>query len=322
MMLPGNSEAINKAKHAQAHMDSVSVALYALKYRIAFLEKKGVEFQNWFAKLGNHALSTDFEEVRPDGKQGDWKCDGRQVSTGTIFQCYAPETPTARKTIDKINADFTGAIEKWPDFMEKWVFVHNVAGGQPPSVVSHLDTLRKAHQNILFEIWAENEIRIWHNMLDEDGLLSMYGHVPTQQTVSGLELEDLKPIIDALAQIDPDPSDPLPPPPSENKLEKNALSPEAADLLRLGRRKVRLVEDYFGKVEAADIGEKIAQSFRHRYAELDTMGLEPDRIFTYLQEFAGMTGSPKRQAAAMAVLAYFFDRCDIFDDPEDQAAIS
>ena len=53
------------------------------------------------------------------------KCDGRQLSTGTIFQCYGPETPTDQKTIAKVNADFAGALAKWPEFMERWVFVHN-----------------------------------------------------------------------------------------------------------------------------------------------------------------------------------------------------
>jgi len=28
-----------------------------------------------------------------------------------------------------------------------------------------------------------------------------------------------------------------------------------------------------------------------------------------------MNGEPKRQGAAFAVLAYFFDNCDIFEDP-------
>ena len=49
------------------------------------------------------------------------------------------------------------------------------------------------------------------------------------------------------------------------------------------------------------------------------MELEPDQIFSRLQEFTGFEGDPKRQAAAMAVMAYFFDRCDIFEDPDPEA---
>lgn len=67
-------------------MDLVSEAFLALHFRTAFLEKKGTEFQDWFAKLASDAHGADFEIVRPYGNQGDWKCDGRMVSTGTVFQ--------------------------------------------------------------------------------------------------------------------------------------------------------------------------------------------------------------------------------------------
>lgn len=52
-----------------------------------------------------------------------------------------------------------------------------------------------------------------------------------------------------------------------------------------------------------------------RYAELKALDLPADTIFKHLQDYAGMNGEPKRQGAALAVLAYFFDSCDIFEDP-------
>ncbi len=52
-----------------------------------------------------------------------------------------------------------------------------------------------------------------------------------------------------------------------------------------------------------------------RYAELKALDLPADKIFKHLQDYAGMNGEPKRQGAALAVLAYFFDSCDIFEDP-------
>ena len=34
-----------------------------------------------------------------------------------------------------------------------------------------------------------------------------------------------------------------------------------------------------------------------------------------LQHFAGgMSGTPQHQAAVLAVMSYFFERCDIFED--------
>ena len=71
-------------------MDEVQSAFYQLRFREAFLEKKGTEFQDWFVRLASHAFGSDFEAVRPYGKQGDLKCDGRRISTGTIFQVLCP----------------------------------------------------------------------------------------------------------------------------------------------------------------------------------------------------------------------------------------
>ena len=83
-----------------------------------FLPKKGEEFQNWFANLAGYAYGEDFEKIGPHGKYGDSKCDGRRLSTGTIFQCYAPETIDLNRMAKKIKSDFTGATAHWSDFMK------------------------------------------------------------------------------------------------------------------------------------------------------------------------------------------------------------
>lgn len=300
-------------------MDPISDAFYAKDFRIAFLMKKGTAFQDWFAELAGHAFGSDFEAVRPYGNQGDWKCDGRRLSTGTIFQCYAPESVSDQNTIAKIDADLAGAVAKWPDFIKSWVFVHNDPRGVPPAVAAHLDVKRAEHPDLEIEIWLEADLVGLFGMMSPDAKRLMFGVAPTQGTVHSISLSDLEPVISALESREPDPSDDVPPPPSAQKLEKNSLSDEASALLRFGRLKVRLVETYFSKNVRVELGEKIAEAFRDRYAELQALELSGDQIFSYLQQFAGVAGEPKRQAAAMAVVAYFFDRCDIFEDPDEEA---
>ena len=112
-------------------MDEVQTAFYRLRFREAFLEKKGSEFQDWFVKLAGYAFGSDFEAVRPYGNQGDLKCDGRRRGTGTIFQCYAPDQMNAAKFNTKIDQDFRGAHLHWGNNMTKWVLVHNDGRGLP-----------------------------------------------------------------------------------------------------------------------------------------------------------------------------------------------
>lgn len=98
--------------------NQLSDAYLRLKFQLAFLQKNGEEFQNWFADLAGHAYGADFEKIGPHGKYGDFKCDGRRLSTGTIFQCYAPVIVNLKRMIEKIDEDFAGALNHWPEFMK------------------------------------------------------------------------------------------------------------------------------------------------------------------------------------------------------------
>ena len=303
-------------------MDEVQTAIYRLRFREAFLEKKGSEFQDWFVKLAGYAFGSDFEAVRPYGKQGDLKCDGRRVSTGTIFQCYAPDQMTATKLNNKVMQDFRGANTHWSNDMAGWVLVHNDGRGLPPSSIQFIDKLRECNPNINIEIWTEPKLQQLVDGLPLYAVQALFGYAPTKSGVETLMLEDLKPVIDALQRTDPIPGEEPLTPPSVDKLVRNSLSEDAAELLRVGRRKEALVETWLRRTPNADLGEQIAEAFRRRYAELKRAGRSPDRIFTHLQQYAGTGGEPAQQNAALAVLSYFFERCDIFEDLEKQSDIA
>lgn len=293
-------------------------ALYLERFRVAYSTKKGTEFESWFIDLASHALGTDFEPVAAHGRDGDFKCDGRRLSTKTIYQCYAPGQMDQAKTIAKIDADFRGAHKHWADWMLEWTFVHNRNEGLPPGVVQHLDQLRAQHPDIAIAVWGppllETELFV---RLDDYGRKSVFGPAPSAEGVDALTLTDIGPVIQALEREAPSPTaDPIEPP-SPQKLQRNALSAGVADLLRAGRRKEALVGRYFEGHPSPDLGEKVAVAFRRRYAELRQQEeLSPDDIFAKLQQSAGGGGSVKRQTAALAVLSYYFERCDIFEDAD------
>ena len=147
---------------------------------------------------------------------------------------------------------------------------------------------------------------------------ALFGFAPSKSGMETLTLEALQPVIDELRRMEPEPGQEPLAPPSVDKLAKNALSEDAASLLRVGRRKDALVDAGFRKNRSADLGKRIAEAFRQRYAQLRRNGRSPDEIFKHLQQYAGMGGDPRWQAAALAVLSYFFERCDIFEDSGDE----
>ena len=298
-------------------MDEVQAAFYRVLLHVAFLEKKGTEFQDWFVRLAGYAFGPDFEAVRPYGSQGDLKCDGRRISTGTIFQCYAPYNHGDSELNKKIDKDFHGAREHWSTWMSEWVLVHNDTRGLPPSSSQLLDRLRKDHRNLRIEVWTEPKLQEIAARLPLRAHQALFGYAPSKTGVETLMLEDLKPVVEALQRTDTVPGQEPLTLPSVDKIARNSLSEEAAGLLELGRRKEFLVETWFSRSPNAELGERIAEAFRRRYAELKENDRRPDAIFTHLQQYAGMGGEPAQQSAALAVLSYFFERCDIFEDSED-----
>ena len=82
--------------------DQLQRAIYGWSFKTHFADKRRTEFQDWFVKIAGYAFGPDFEEVKPYGPQGDLKCDGLRRSTGTMFQCYAPDRFEDRRTIPKI----------------------------------------------------------------------------------------------------------------------------------------------------------------------------------------------------------------------------
>jgi hypothetical protein len=308
---------------AEGNMDQLQRSIYTDRFRVKFFSLRGEAFQTWFVSMAGHAYGPDFEEVRAYGPKGDLKCDGRRISTKTIYQCYAPYSMKESDTVSKVDADFHGAAAHWGPAMSEWVFVHNDDRGLPPGVVRHLDGLRTNNGRLKIETWSEPELLNLAMGLQLTSLQALFGSAPSIAIIDRLVMADLVPIIEMLERMEPDANDPPLTPPSVQKLEKNALSTESALLLRMGRRKTSLVESFFRKSPRPDLGERIAEAFRARYAELKLMDLPADTIFRHLQDYAGMSGGdPKRQGAALAILSYFFESCDIFEDPQSVATES
>ena len=299
-------------------LDELQRSYYGLRFRVAFLAKHGAEFQDWFVRLARYALGPDFEAVRPYGRMGDLKCDGYWVSTRTVVQCCAPHQMTDRKLIEKITVDFMGARNHWGPKMQRWVLVHNDESGLPGSAVQRIDSLRRTHPDSAIETWDEPELLRMTERLGLGALEALFGHAPSSSNADSLGMEDLQPVIDALQRMDPVSGEEPLAPPSAEKLERNSLSDDATVLLRWGRRKEALVARYFANDPRPDSGERIAEAFRIRYASLRNSGLSPDEILLNLQAHAGgsQVSVAKRQGAVLVVLSYFFERCDIFEDPE------
>ena len=83
-----------------------------------------------------------------------------------------------------------------------------------------------------------------------------------------------------------------------------------------------IIRNFFNDYSDPLYGDQIASTFNKEYKKYRTLGMGPDTIFLKLQEFAGghVRGTPTYEAAVLAVLAYLFEQCDIFERLSEEVA--
>jgi len=292
-------------------MDEFERAFRELQFKTAYLEKKGNEFQDWFATIMEKRFPGDFIRVRPWGKAGDRKNDGYVRSQRRLFQVYAPNAMSAKQAMAKIDEDYNGALPYWKRHFDTWIFMHNSKEGLSPDVIAKLLELNEAGPPAVVS-WGFEELRQIVFELGIEEMASIFGPVPRRLDMVNLGLDSLLPVLDQIAAMEPNSNPDLRPPPA-NKIDRNMLSEHVAILLRAGMSRVDLVRKYFRLQPWRS--DEIAESFRQRYDKVRSDGLSPDEIFADLQRHADgdSVTTPSRQCATLAVLAFFFEECDIFE---------
>ena len=294
-------------------------AYYEMRFENAFLRAKGYEFQTFFERLMCLAYKADFMPCRPWGNQGDRKNDGFLKSERRLFQVYAPHEMDAAKAKAKITEDFVGAKEHWRMHFDAWTFVHNATDGLPPHVQQLLLDFEAANPGVELQPWGLDELRLVFRMLSVDDKVTWFGFAPTDETKVKLGFGDLMVVLEKIAALPASPMTDVKDVPA-GKIEANALSEAVAQLLKDGMVKSPLVADFLAQWHDETLGERLAEAFKTKYRQL-CEGYSPNQIFAELQSWAGGKdrGTPEHELAVLTVIAYYFERCDIFEEPRSVA---
>jgi hypothetical protein len=100
------------------------------------------------------------------------------------------------------------------------------------------------------------------------------------------------------------------------KMRVNQLSAQTGMLLRIGMASSREVARYLERLSEVDanVGERLKAAFQRHYREQHSGGLRGDALFEAMREFATSGfGELRLQAAGLAVLAYLFEACEVFE---------
>lgn len=280
----------------------------------ALLDKGGTPFEDWFVELASRLWGSDFEPVRAQGRLGDLKCDGRRISTGTIYQCYGPRRVDEKNVGAKIRNDFAGAREQWGDEMKEWAIVINDREGLDVVATQEVEALREEHPKCEIKVVGPVEITKLALSLSPCDLADFCGAQLEEADYQQwrITFPDIATIVANLTAPTPSKQPPIPPP--ADKIQRNSLEGEIITLLTKGNILTKQVEDFFSKTPDVELEARVAGKLTNAYAAMKEGGDDPSHIFYSLVSLAGGLDRPAgEQHAVLGVITYFFNKCDIFE---------
>ncbi len=315
-------------------------ALYRLMFQPRVAKSMGMGFQSLFSEIMRYARP-DFTPVKPQGNQGDWKNDGHEPKSGRYYQVYAPEHFEEAASVKKLQEDFAGLLAKWgdtavyPNGVKEFYFVINDAyritpGGYPTTIVA-LETLRQAHDLKECRPFLTKDLEDVLLELPEDKIIAIVGFPPNPAEINVLSFDFVHEVIRYIVETS-----------GPRSLDKTLVAPDFDDKIAFNRLAITghllrdatyrrgSLEDYFRANS-----EFTRQEVRNRLNALydaskdvsvanDPIGgatLADHQLFYILDKITPEPQSRNHrlatelQNAALVVMAYFFETCDIFEDP-------
>ncbi|WP_419837866.1 ABC-three component system protein [Candidatus Poriferisodalis sp.] len=289
------------------------------KFELKFVRQRGSAFESFIQQLFELAFPGDYTQVAPAGALGDRKCDGLLPSQDRLFQIYAPARFDKRDAMRKLTGDFDGAVSHWGNRFSTWTLVHNVRDGLPTYVHDFLhDRTQSELSKHMCEEWGFSKLVSLTMDLSDDDLTHLLGPPLKLEDFLEVEVKDIVPLLREVESVDLSDVREIQPV-AENKLERNGLSIALQDGIRYAMRRTDQVQRYFDSQKARPTyRDNLALQFTSKYRRLVEEGYESDAIIdSFVAWILPSTYQTTLHAAAMVVIAFFFEQCDIFENPEE-----
>lgn len=319
-------------------MDRIEKTLARVIFKSKVATLAGMAFQNFFTSIMTYH-STDFTTVKPQGSEGDWKNDGHEPQMGRYYQVYAPEVFEEVKAISKIIEDFDGLLLKWgngkvyPIGVKEFYFVINDAYriqlGTYPTTLAKLEEIRQLHSLSVCKPFLSKDLEDKLLDLEDDKIYSVIGYIPNPADIKVLSLSLVDEVVKYIAENPTTPSldQTLTSPLFKEKIVFNELK-ATAPLLTTANYRTGTLEIYFSansnftRQEVRDKLKAIYEDSKQIIFPNSDDATESDhRLFYILNEITPKSTnnnprvSKELQDAALVVMSFFFEACDIFEEP-------
>lgn len=201
------------------------------------------------------------------------------------------------------------------------IVAHSDAG--PRADPSFPKELRRKYENLILlcgnhhdvvdgqdSTYTIGELRAWKSEHEQ------WVRVSLAEEISSIGFAELEVVAKAILSQPSRPADNLTLTPPAEKMLKNQLTEKSHFLISMGLSKAREVAEFVGHVALRDgqFPERLKAGFLEQYQKQRALGIGGDDLFSLLHQFAsGYSYNFRRQAAGLAVLAYLFEKCEVFE---------
>jgi hypothetical protein len=271
--------------------------------------------------------SSDFVPVKPQGRFGDRKNDGYDRRTGTYYQVFAPENPKLKQqdAVKKLNEDFAGLKKYWDKVtpVREFYFVFNDKyRGVFPAMEADLAAIKKDHHLRDCASFLAHHLEDRLMLLPDDQIQVVVGFVPNPSKIQMLDYSVVNEVINHVMLykgaigttqvfVAPD---------FDEKIKFNGLSPRVGALLNSAGYQWGILDDYFAR-NSEFTKQSLRNVLNEMYQDALTKPLavagsgDSDLVFFDILDSVAPDQTQAVRNAGLVLMAYFFESCDIFEDP-------
>lgn len=301
-------------------IDSAWKDWYHAQHKARF-KSSGEAFEDYVTSVLSY-FHPDYMNPDAMGRSGDGGCDGIAEQGTVLYACYGQRAVTEldRKTSEKLVSDFSRAIECWDSF-STWRFVTNGKFGSV-STQALLD-LQKSHGSgsdrpLTIEVWRTDDL--WRKVVSKLTTEQLNEVMPGVPHAHNVQLADLVQLLESLNLEENEHVEDLTtiPPVPATKMDFNHLPETTRIELAEGRLYSPRIDKWFASQANPGLRDEKAACFHRIYKDTRAVTDRENEITEHI--YCALGGQDfrldgNRAMAVYAVTAYFFDSCDIFEQP-------
>ena len=295
-----------------------------LCFKVEIYKRMGDEFQNFFEEIMSKS-NDGFKTVKPWGNVGDKKNDGFIPSTGTYYQVYAPENLVCATAIQKLETDLEGTVVHWNEVcpLRKFFYVVNDKyEGSPPDLLKKAIELGTKY-GIEVEIMQARDLERIFLSLDEK-MFDVVNFIEVSDRIN-IDFASLKSLIKYIVNMpySTENEELLKPEEFEQKIKFNNLNDDVTSILNMYSIYTGEIKKYFdnvNKLEEYEVQIRLKEIYEESKKVIPDICEDCASLrFVYVKQMI----TPKNitfavENAINALLAYYFESCDILENPNKE----